>query len=132
MLIGFFAARTTIGSPLEVPPSMPPALLVGRRNPKPAIVGGVVGLVGDRVHHLRAGTAGGLDPQADLDRLDRLDAHDGQRQPGVELAVPLGVAAQPDRAAGDDRLDDAAERVAGRLGASIAATIAASASGLSV
>ena len=37
-------------------------------------------------------------------------------QPGVELAVPLGVAAQADRAAGDDRLDDAAQRVAGLLG----------------
>ena len=38
------------------------------------------------------------------------------RQPGVELAVPLGVATQPDRAAGDDRLDDAAQRVASLLG----------------
>ena len=37
-------------------------------------------------------------------------------QPGVELAVPLGVAAQADRAAGHDRLDDPAERVAGLLG----------------
>ena len=37
-------------------------------------------------------------------------------QPGVELAVPLGVAPQADRAAGDDRLDDAAERVARLLG----------------
>ena len=34
MLIGFLAARTTIGSPLDVPPSMPPALFVGRRKPK--------------------------------------------------------------------------------------------------
>src|ERR1700755_2687091 len=31
--IGFLAARTTIGAPLDVPPSIPPALLVGRRNP---------------------------------------------------------------------------------------------------
>src|SRR5260370_33083367 len=33
VLIGFFDARTTIGSPLDVPPSIPPALLVGRRKP---------------------------------------------------------------------------------------------------
>ena len=67
----------------------------------------------DRVHHLRARPPGGLDSQADLDGFDRLDAHDGAGQPGVELAVPLGVASQTDRAAGDDRLDDAAQGVAG-------------------
>ena len=116
VLIGFLEARTTIGSPLDVPPSMPPALFVGRRKPKRRSSVGVVRLVGDRVHHLRARPSGGLDSQADLDGLDRLDAHDGAGQPGVELAVPLGVAAQPDRAAGDDRLDDAAQRVAGLAG----------------
>src|SRR5271166_3274732 len=33
VLIGFLAARMMIGSPLDVPPSIPPALLVGRRKP---------------------------------------------------------------------------------------------------
>ena len=89
VLIGFLAARTTIGSPLEVPPSIPPALFVGRRKPKRRSSAGVVGLEPDRVHDLRAGPAGGLDAEADLDPLDRLHAHDRGRQPGVELAVPL-------------------------------------------
>ena len=113
VLIGFLAARTTIGSPLDVPPSMPPALLVGRRKPWRRSSGGVVRLVGDRVHHLRSRPPRGFDAEADLDGLDRLDAHDGGGQPGIELAVPLGVAAQPDRAAGDDRFDHAPQRVAG-------------------
>ena len=95
---------------------MPPALLVGRRNPNRRSVVGMVRVEGDRVHHLRARPPGGLDAQADLDGLDRLDAHDGAGQPGIELAVPLGVASQADRAAGHDRLDDAAQRVAGLPG----------------
>ena len=116
VLIGFLAARMTIGSPLDVPPSIPPALLVGRRKPNRRSSAGVIGLVADRVHHLRAGPAGRLEAQADLHPLDRLDAHHGRRQPGVELAVPLGCDSQPDRAPGDDRLDDATQRVAGLLG----------------
>ncbi len=40
VLIGFFEARTTIASPLEVPPSIPPALLVGRRKPSRRSSGG--------------------------------------------------------------------------------------------
>ncbi len=58
VLIGFLErARTTIGSPFEVPPSIP--RVVGRPAEAEATVGrGVVGFVGHRIHHLGAGTAG--------------------------------------------------------------------------
>src|SRR5581483_3081219 len=59
-----------------------------------------------------AGTAGGLEPEADLDALRGLDAHERVREPAVELPVPLRVAPEPRRCPDDDRLDDAAERVA--------------------
>ena len=55
---------------------------------------------------------GDLEAVADLDALDRLDAHQRLGQQGVELAVPVHVAAEPDRHAVGEHLDDAAERVA--------------------
>ena len=76
----------------------------------------MAGIELDRVHDLRAGPSGGLRAEADLDRLDRLDAHHGGGQTGVELAVVLDVTPQAHRAALDDRLDDPAEGVAGLLG----------------
>ena len=73
------------------------------------------GIVADRVVDLGAAAPGRLEPQADLDPLDRLHRHDRLGQPAVELAVPLGVRAQSEGHALDADLDDAAQRVAGPL-----------------
>ena len=59
-----------------------------------------------------AATPGDLEPVTDLDALDGLDAHDRLRQQGVELAVPVHVAAEADGDAEAEHLDHAAERVA--------------------
>ena len=105
--IGFIATRTRTGSPLVMPPSMPPARLVSRR---------------DRVagHHLvvrrAAPPARGAEPVADLDALHGLDAHQRTGQPGVEPPVGLHVGAEPDRQPVRDHLDHAAEGVAVVLG----------------
>ena len=61
---------------------------------------------------LAAPAAGDLEAVADLDALHRLDAHQRLGQQAVELAVPVHVAAEPDRHAVGQHLDDAAERVA--------------------
>ena len=61
---------------------------------------------------LAAAPAGDLEPVADLDALHRLDAHHRLGQQRVELAVPVDVAAEADRHAVAEHLDDAAERVA--------------------
>ena len=53
-----------------------------------------------------------LEAEPDLDALGRLHAHQGMRQPAVELAIPLGVTAETGRQPDRDRLDHAAERVA--------------------
>ena len=55
--------------------------------------------------------AGVVPPLADLDRLDRLDRHQRLGQVGVELAVPVHVAAEADRHAVGQHLGHAAERV---------------------
>jgi len=62
---------------------------------------------------VRRGTAppGGGKPVADLDSLDRVDAHQGSRQPAVQPPVPVHVAAQARRQPVADDLDHAAERV---------------------
>ena len=99
------AARTRSTSPLVMPPSMPPARSV--RRPDAARRSQVDLVVGHR-----AAAAGGLQPVADLDRLDRLHAHEGAGQPRVQPAVPVHVAAQARRQPVDDDLDDAAEGVA--------------------
>ena len=41
----------------------------------------------DRIVNLGAATAGGLKAQADLDSLDRLNRHDGLRDPAVEARI---------------------------------------------
>ena len=64
----------------------------------------------------RAGRAGQLEAVADLDALDRLDAHQRAGQPGVQPAVPLDVAAQAGRQAVHHHLDHAAQGVAGPPG----------------
>ena len=56
--------------------------------------------------------AGDLEPVADLDALHGLDAHDRLGEQRVELAIPVHVAAEADRHAEAEHLDDAAERVA--------------------
>ena len=56
--------------------------------------------------------AGQVEPVAELDALDRLDAHQRAGQPGVQPAVAVHVAAEAGRQAVRDDLDDAAERVA--------------------
>ena len=53
---------------------------------------------------------------ADLHPLDRLDAHQRGREPGVEPSVPVHVGAEPRRQAVHDHLDDAAEGVAVLVG----------------
>jgi hypothetical protein len=77
-----------------------------------AVLGQLDLVVGGRAGGGRAG-----EPLADLDALERLDAHQRARQARVELAVPVHVAAQPGRQAGGHDLDDAAERVAVGFGA---------------
>ena len=53
-----------------------------------------------------------LEAVADLDALHRLDAHERLAEHGVELAIPVHVAAEPDGHAVAEHFDDAAERVA--------------------
>ena len=66
----------------------------------------------DRVVDLGARPPGGLEAQADLDPLDRLDRHHGLGQPAVELPVPLRVRAESEGDAFGADLDQPAERVA--------------------
>jgi hypothetical protein len=86
-----------------MPPSVPPARPVGADHP-----------VSPRtISSWPASRAcGRLEAVADLDALDRLDAHERAGQPGVEAPVPVHVAAQARRQAVDEHLDDAAEGVA--------------------
>ena len=106
--IGFIAARTRSTSPVVMPPSVPPArsvLAVDARR--------------------RASTSsswaadprrrGGAEAVADLDALDRLDAHERRGEAGVDAAVPVHVGAEPGRQPVHDDLDDAAEGVAGAV-----------------
>ena len=106
--IGFIAARTRSGWPLVMPPSRPPARLVERTTPSGAGVHLVVGLA--------AAAARGLETVADLDALDRLDAHDGGGQLAVQPVVAAGERTQPDRQAQRHDLHHAAEGVAVLLG----------------
>ena len=108
--IGFIQPETRTSSPLVTPPSRPPALLVGRadarwraRPPAPATISSCTRDPG------RAAASG---PMPMPTRLDRRNGHQRLRQPAVELAVPLHVAAEPDGHAGDDHFERAAVRVA--------------------
>src|SRR6185312_5325169 len=66
----------------------------------------------DLVVRLRAAQPGEGEAVADLDALDRLDAHQRGGQPGVQAPVTGGVRAEPGRDAGRAHLDDAADGVA--------------------
>ena len=118
--IGFIATRTTTGSPVVIPPSSPPALLVGRRNPPRGSPRSAAALPARppryRIVHLRPGPPRRLDAHPDLHRLYRRDRHQQAGQPAVELPVPAHVAAEPDDDPAGDDLDLAAQRVAGLLG----------------
>src|SRR5512143_810452 len=50
---------------------------------------------------------------ADLDALDRLDAHDYGSKPAVQLPVPVGMAAEPYGNAGDDQFENTTQGVPG-------------------
>ena len=91
-----------------MPPSVPPERPDVRRMP---VVGGHDLVVGQRA---RGG--GEREAVADLDALDRLDAHQRAGQPRVEAAVPVHVRAEARRQPVDDDLDDAAEGVAVLVG----------------
>jgi hypothetical protein len=74
-----------------MPPSRPPARFDERSNRLR------VRIVADFVLHFRAVASGVRDSGADLDRLHGLNGHDRAREHGVELFVPLRVAAQARR-----------------------------------
>src|SRR5579875_782939 len=69
------------------------------------------GVLGGRTGQARDGEA-----LAELDALDGVDAEDRLGDQAVELAVPLGIAAQARGHADRGDLEDAAERFAGLLG----------------
>ena len=64
----------------------------------------------------RAGRGGELEAVADLDALDRLDAHQRAGERRVEPSVPVHVRAEAGRQTVDHDLDHAAERVAVLVG----------------
>ena len=71
--VGFTAKRTTIGWPVEMPPSTPPAWFERKRG-LPSLPGAhFVGV-------LFAGECGGGEARADLDALHRVDAHHRARR----------------------------------------------------
>src|SRR5206468_1420991 len=59
-----------------------------------------------------AGTGRAFETRAEFDALDRVDAEDGEGEAGVELAVPVHVAAEPGRCAGDGDAEGPSQRVA--------------------
>ena len=79
---GFIAARTTIGSPFDMPASRPPARFV-RREP------GI-----DLVVRLSAAPPREREAVADLDALHGLDPHQGEREARVEPVGLLRVRAE--------------------------------------
>src|SRR5213080_3637686 len=101
---GFIAARTTTGCPFVTP--LQTARIV-RLAPEPAL-----GVEEDLVVDRRARAPRGLEAQAQLAALDRLDRAERLREPTVEPAVPLHVGAEPHGAAEGDDLEHAPERVA--------------------
>ena len=119
--IGFIAARTRSSSPVDMPPSVPPRDRDVRR--------GAVRARLDLVVRRRARPAGQVEAVADLDALDRLDAHQRAGQPGVEPAVPVHVRAEAGRERRTPTTSTTPPSVSPSLWAwSISATIAALAS----
>ena len=83
------AARRRIGWPVDMPPSMPPARAV-LRPMRPS-------REHDLVVRLGAGPARRREPVAHLDPLHGLDAHEGERETRVQLAVVVHVRAESRR-----------------------------------
>ena len=103
--IGFIAARTRSTSPVDIPPSVPPERPVTRRSSPSRVAH-------DLVVRLRPAPARGLEPVAELDALDRLDAHECCGQTGIEPAITVDVTAEPRRQPVREHLHHAAEGVA--------------------
>ena len=101
--VGLNATRTTIGSPLLMPPCTPPERLVG--GARPAVAAG-----DERVVVLAAGQARAGEAAADLEALRRRQRQHRPGEVGLELVEDR--LAEPGRHAARDALDDAAERVA--------------------
>ena len=93
--IGFIAARTRSSPPVDIPPSVPPARSV-RRRMMPSSPRSISSWATEPRRR------GSTEAVADLDALDRLDAHERAGEPGVEPAVPVHVGAQAGRQAVDD------------------------------
>src|SRR5699024_7815560 len=74
------------------------------------LVAGLLG-PGDRIVGGAPPSSGDLEAVADLDALDRLDAHDGSGEGGGEFSVPVDVTAEADGNPVGDGLDDAAQRI---------------------
>ena len=70
------------------------------------------GVIPDPVMDPRPAHRRSMESHPEFDALDRLDTHKRMRQPAVELAVPLDVAAKPDWQTHGDDLDGTAERIA--------------------
>ena len=102
--IGFIAARTRSASPVDMPPSVPPDRPDVRRIPSSAVT--------ISSWAWEPGVGRQREAVADLDALDRLDAHQRAGEPRVEPTVPVHVRAETRRQAVHDDLDHAAEGVA--------------------
>ena len=100
---GFIAARSRIGWPVDIPPSIPPARAVARvSRPLRTTISSCA---------FDPGRPGRGEPVADLDALHRLDRHQRRGEAGVELAVPMHVGTEPGRHAVGEHLEDAARAV---------------------
>lgn len=87
VLIGFIAARTRRTSPVDILPSVPPARPVARR---------IVPVSSRAIRRRRPSRGGrGDEAVAELDPLDRLDAHERAGEARVESAVPVHVEPRP-------------------------------------
>ena len=111
------AARSTIGAPVLMPPSMPPALLLRRHRASPCLWPRPYprppphpDTRSRRAPGCRA--ARRREAQAELDALDGGHREDRLGQRALQAAVALHEAADAGRISPGDDLDDAAERVA--------------------
>ena len=106
---GFIAARRRIGSPVDMPPSIPPARAVAAAD---------AGRSGTTISSCAfdPGRAAEANPSpTSTPFTDWIDIS-ARRQPGVELAVPMHVRAEPGRHAVGEHLEHAAHAVPGLAG----------------
>ena len=69
----------------------------------------------DFIVQRRSSHASRVEAGTELDALGRLQAHQGMREASIKLAIPLHMAAQPNRKPGRDDFDDTAECISGLL-----------------